>query len=83
MSDYLTVDWDCNANPSRPTIADLGILASVDPVALDWACLDLVDAAADGSALRNRISNRNGKLCTTRAAEIGLGSLQYNLISID
>ena len=79
----LSVDCDCNANPARPQMADIGILASLDPEALDWACVDLVDAAEDGSALRNRISHRNSKLCTTHAAEIGLGSLQYNLLSID
>ena len=58
-------------------------LASLDPVALDKACLDLVDASPDGANLRNRINNRNGKLTVTHAAEIGLGSLNYQLISID
>lgn len=79
----LSVDCDCNANPAQPTMADIGILASLDPVALDKACLDLVDAAPDGSALRARISRQNGKLTTTHAAEIGLGSLKYNLVRID
>lgn len=79
----LSVDCDCDAHPSEPTMADIGILASLDPVALDKACLDFVDNAADGADLRNRISNRNGKLCTTHAAELGLGSLEYQLIRID
>jgi uncharacterized Fe-S center protein len=79
----LSVDCDCSANPAHPTMADTGILASLDPVALDKACLDLVDAASDGADLRNRINNRNGKLTVTRAAEIGLGSLEYELVSID
>lgn len=79
----LSVDCDCNANPAAPSMADIGILASLDPVALDKACLDFVDAVSDGSALRTRINDRNGKLCTTRAAEIGLGSLEYQLVSID
>lgn len=79
----LSVDCDCNANPAHPTMADIGILASLDPVALDKACLDLVDAASDGADLRRRVSDRNGKLCTTHSAQIGLGSLEYNLVSID
>lgn len=79
----LSVDCDCNANPAKPSMADVGILASLDPVALDKACLDIVDAASDGGALRNRISQQNGKLCTTHAAEIGLGSLEYKLVGIN
>lgn len=79
----LSVDCDCNANPAQPTMADIGILASLDPVALDKACLDLVDAAKDGADLRARIARQNGKLTTTHAAEIGLGSLTYKLIKIN
>jgi uncharacterized Fe-S center protein len=79
----LSVDCDCDAHPATPTMADIGILASLDPVALDKACLDLVDAAPDGSDLRNRISRQNGKLTVTHAAKIGLGNLEYKLVSID
>jgi uncharacterized Fe-S center protein len=79
----LSVDCDCSANPAHPTMADIGILASLDPVALDKACLDLVDAASDGADLRRRINNQNGKLTVTHAAEIGLGSLEYELVSLD
>lgn len=79
----LSVDCDCNANPAAPSMADIGILASTDPVALDRACLDLVNAAPDGTALRNRINSMNGTLSVSHAAEIGLGSLEYNLVSID
>jgi uncharacterized Fe-S center protein len=79
----LSVDCDCSANPAQPTMADIGILASLDPVALDKACLDLVDAAPDGADLRNRISRQNGMLTVTHAAETGLGSLEYELVSID
>lgn len=79
----LSVDCDCSANPAEPTMADIGILASLDPVALDKACVDLVDAASDGADLRNRIDRQNGRLTVTHAAEIGLGSLEYNLVSID
>jgi uncharacterized Fe-S center protein len=79
----LSVDCDCSGSPAEPTMADVGILASLDPVALDKACLDLVTAAPDGADLRQRISSRNGTLTTTHSAAIGLGSLEYNLVSID
>lgn len=79
----LSVDCDCDANPAAPTMADIGILASLDPVALDKACLDLVENAPDGADLRARIRSRNGTLTTTHAAEIGLGSLEYELVHIE
>lgn len=79
----LSVDCDCDANPAAPTMADVGILASLDPVALDKACLDIVTSAPDGADLRARISRQNGTLTTIHAAEIGLGSLTYKLVKID
>lgn len=79
----LSVDCDCDGHPAEPTMADVGILASLDPVALDKACLDIVENASDGADLRRRISSRNGTLTATHAAEIGLGSLEYELVSID
>lgn len=79
----LSVDCDCDANPAEPTMADVGILASLDPVALDKACLDMVSSAPDGADLRARIARQNGMLTTTHAAEIGLGSLKYNLVKIE
>jgi uncharacterized protein len=79
----LSVDCDCDANPDEPTMADVGILASFDPVALDKACLDIVNAAPDGADLRARIAQQNGTLTVTHAAKIGLGSLKYKIINID
>ena len=79
----LSVDCDCDGNPAEPTMADIGILASLDPVALDKACIDLVNAAPDGADLRARIARQNGTLTITHAAQIGLGSLTYKLSSID
>lgn len=52
----LSVDCDCDANPAEPTMADVGILASLDPVALDKACIDIVNSAPDGADLRTRIA---------------------------
>ena len=81
----LSVDCDCSGNPSEPDIHDIGILASYDPVALDQACIDLIYAQkdGDGASLVNRIESRNGLHTLEHAAQIGLGSREYNLVSID
>ena len=79
----LSVDCDCNGNPAEPDMHDIGILASLDPVALDRACVDLVEASVDGASLMARIDSRNGTLTMDHGAEIGLGSLEYRLVSID
>jgi uncharacterized Fe-S center protein len=79
----LSVDCDCNGYPAKPTMADIGILASLDPVALDQACVDLVYAAPDGKDLIQRMESRNGIHTLEHAEAIGLGSRAYNLVSID
>ncbi len=79
----LSVDCDCTAYPSELDMHDIGILASYDPVALDQACIDLVYAADDGGSLINRIESRNGLHTLEHAESIGLGSREYNLISMD
>jgi uncharacterized Fe-S center protein len=79
VMNHLSVDCDCNGNPARPTMADIGILGSLDPVALDQACVDLVYAAKDGKDLIQRIESRNGLLTIEHAEKIGLGSRKYQL----
>jgi uncharacterized Fe-S center protein len=79
----LSVDCDCNGSPAEPDMHDIGILASLDPEALDKACVDLVYAAPDGASLIERIESRNGFLTLAHAAQIGLGGLEYELVSID
>ncbi|MCD8036221.1 MAG: DUF362 domain-containing protein [Clostridiales bacterium] len=79
----LSVDCDCDSNPAEPEMADIGILASLDPVALDQACVDLVYAAEDSSALIERIESRNGIRTVEHAEEIGVGTRNYELYSID
>jgi len=79
---HLSVDCDCNGNPAKPTMADIGILASLDPVALDKACVDLVYAAKDGKDLIARIESRNGLLTIDHAGKIGLGSKTYRLVKL-
>lgn len=83
----LSVDCDCDGHPAAPQMQDVGILASLDPVALDKACLDLVfnheSTAGDNSApLIQRINSRHGTHTVDYAAEIGLGTLSYELIDI-
>ncbi|MCL2231004.1 MAG: DUF362 domain-containing protein, partial [Treponema sp.] len=82
VMNHLSVDCDCNGRPTAPTMADIGILASLDPVALDQACVDLVYAAQDSADLRERIESRNGLLTLARAQDIGLGSREYRLIRL-
>jgi uncharacterized Fe-S center protein len=77
----LSVDCDCSTNPAEPDMHDIGILASLDPVALDKACIDLIYAASDGKSLINRIESRNGLHTLVYGEKIGLGSQFYQLIS--
>ncbi len=81
----MSVDCDCCAVAEDPCMADIGILASTDPVALDRACLDLVYASKDPGAphLIERIETRNGTLTVTAAEELGIGSTNYELITVD
>lgn len=81
----LSVDCDCDGHAADAEMDDIGILASTDPVALDQACIDLVYAQKEGDAksLVERIESRNGLHTLEHAAEIGLGSRNYNLVSID
>lgn len=79
----LSVDCDCDAHPADPTMADIGILASLDPVALDQASVDLVYAAQDGSDLIRRMESKNGIHTLEHAESIGFGSREYELVSID
>ena len=80
----MSVDCDCCAVEEDPAIADIGILASLDPVALDQACLDLVYASQDPGRdhLLERIESRNGVHTVEAAAELGVGSREYELVRL-
>ncbi len=80
----MSVDCDCCAVAADPKIGDIGILASLDPVALDQACLDLVYASDDpGKAdLIERIQSRNGVHTVEAAAALGIGSREYELVTL-
>lgn len=79
----LSVDCDCDSNPAPPKMADIGILASADPVALDRACVDLVYASEDDSAdLIKRMESRDGVHVLEAAESLGVGSRAYELVEI-
>lgn len=78
----LSVDCDCDNSPAAPTMKDIGILASLDPVSLDQACVDLVYAAPDGADLIKRMESRQGIHTIEHAAALGLGSRAYRLVEI-
>ena len=79
----LSVDCDCDGNPSEPDMHDIGILASTDPLAIDQAAVDLVYAMPDSESLVARIESRNGLHTLDAAEAIGLGSRTYNLVNLD
>ena len=80
----MSVDCDCCAVAEDPCIADIGILVSLDPIAIDQACVDLVKASDDpGKAhLLERITSRNGEHTIEAAAALGYGTREYELIEI-
>jgi len=81
----MSVDCDCCAMAEDPCIADIGILISADPVAIDQACLDLVYACSDPGKphLLERIESRNGVHTVEAAAALGIGSREYDLIEVE
>jgi uncharacterized Fe-S center protein len=78
----LSVDCDCIANPAPISMAHVGIFASLDPVAVDQACVEQVYAAHDGKDIAERIESRNGFLTLEWAEIIGLGSRTYELVKL-
>ena len=81
----ISVDCDCDGNASAPCMKDIGILASLDPVAIDQACLDLVYNSEDPGKdkLIERIESRHGVHTIEVAADLGVGSREYELITLE
>lgn len=82
----LSVDCDCCAVAEDPCMQDIGMLISLDPVAIDQACIDLVYTATDDAGQKHfieRVESRNGIHTIEAAAEIGCGVREYELINID
>lgn len=85
VANKLSVDCDCASAPEDPRMGDIGILASLDPVALDRACTDLVRTSPDHGKIHliERIDSRHGMHTLDHAEAIGLGSQKYELIKLD
>ena len=84
----MSVDCDCDGNPAKPELQDMGIMASLDPVAVDQACLDKVfnykgKPDDDNKPLIERINRQHGTYITEYAEQIGLGSKTYTLVNLD
>jgi len=81
----LTVDCDCVAHPEPVCMKDIGIAASLDPVALDKACVDMIYNSKDEGAkhLIKRIERQNGTHILDYAETLGIGSKEYELVNID
>lgn len=81
----LSVDCDCDKNQGNPVMDDLGIVASLDPVANDQAFIDMIWASQDpgAAALKERIDSRLGREILPYAESLGLGTREYELINID
>ena len=80
----LSVDCDCCEVAEDPCMQDIGILSSLDPVAIDQACIDLVLASDDpGKAhFMERVNSRNGIHTIEAAADLGVGTREYELIEL-
>ena len=80
----MSVDCDCCADAEDPCMKDIGILSSLDPIAIDMACIDLVKNSNDPGRehLLERINSRHGTHTIDAAAELGFGSKEYELIEI-
>ena len=82
----LSVDCDCCAVAENPCMADIGIMASLDPIAIDQACVDMVYAATDDPGQKHmleRIESRHGIYTIECAAELGFGSREYERVDLD
>ena len=81
----MSVDCDCCAIAEDPCIADIGILVSTDPIAIDQACIDLVYACSDPGRdhFLQRIESRNGVHTIEAAAALGYGTREYTLVNVE
>ena len=81
----LSVDCDCCAVAEDPCMKDIGILASLDPIAIDQACIDLVYNSKDPGRdhFVERVESRHGIHTIETAAELGFGTREYELVDID
>lgn len=81
----MSVDCDCCSVAEDPCMKDIGILASLDPIAIDTACIDLVKNSNDEGKTHflERVESRHGTHTIDAAEELGFGTKEYELINID
>ena len=81
----LSVDCDCCAVAEDPCMQDVGVLASLDPIAIDQACIDLVYNSNDSGKKHfiERVERQNGIHTIEAAEELGFGTREYELINVD
>ena len=81
----MSVDCDCCSVAEDPCIKDIGILASLDPIAIDQACIDLVYNSNDPGKEHfiERVESKKGVHTIEAASELNFGSREYELINID
>ena len=85
VANRLSVDCDCDSHPAEPKMGDIGIFASLDPVAIDQACYDAVHNSDDPGKgdLIERMESRHGIHTVEAAAAHGLGIREYELVNLD
>ena len=85
VANKISIDCDCDANPHDPEMADIGIFASIDSVALDQCCYDTIMNSTDEGkkSLVARMKEKNAIHTVEEAERLGIGSREYELINID
>ena len=85
LQNNLSIDCDCNAHPKKPEMADIGIFASLDPVALDQCCYDQIISSTDSGkkSLVERMEKLHAIHIVEESNSLNLGSREYELICID
>ena len=85
VANKISIDCDCDSNPSEPEMADIGIYASLDPVALDKCCYDaIINSKDEGKAsLIKRMEEKHAIHIVEIAEELGIGTTDYEIINID
>ena len=85
VANKISIDCDCDSNPSEPEMEDIGIFASLDPVAIDQCCYDTIINSNDlgKESLINRMKEKHAIHIVEEAYELGLGNREYEVIDID
>ena len=81
----ISIDCDCNGHAKAPELPDMGILASLDPIAIDKACYDIIDKCNEKGrdAWIKRVTDKCGLRTLETGAKLGLGSMEYELVNIE